>query len=210
MLLTLGEIPDEVAALRELRRLLKQRGRVVIGEVLINPDYVSPRALEEKAKDAGFVLEHITGQSFPTLRYSALRRSSNSDRLFLVFRRIAIGNLIRFALEQPEEFSVRSGLIKCQVIGECISCARARTNSNRTLWWYLATGPAPSVGVTAETTGRSCCTENSTPDALTSGRATVPVGKPKRVVSKRVATWGTGQMMQSFRQDKRSIEATAS
>ena len=71
MLLTLGEIPDEVAALRELRRLLKQRGRVVIGEVLINPDYVSPRALEEKAKDAGFVLEHITG---PKFSYFALLR----------------------------------------------------------------------------------------------------------------------------------------
>ena len=49
-----------------------------------------------------------------------------------------------------------------------------------------------------------------TPDALTSGRATVPVGKPKRVVSKRVTTGGTSQMMQSFRPDKRSVEAATS
>jgi len=58
MIGTLGEIPDKVTALRELRRVLKQRGRVVIGEVLLDPDYVSPRALQEKAKDPGFILKH--------------------------------------------------------------------------------------------------------------------------------------------------------
>jgi ubiquinone/menaquinone biosynthesis C-methylase UbiE len=73
MIGTLGEIPDKVAALRELRRVLKPRGRVVVSEVLIDPDYVSPRALEEKAKDAGFVLEHITG---PKFSYFALLRSA--------------------------------------------------------------------------------------------------------------------------------------
>jgi ubiquinone/menaquinone biosynthesis C-methylase UbiE len=73
MIGTVGEIPDKVAALRELRRVLKQRGRVVIGEVLIDPDYVSPRALQEDAKDAGFVLGHITG---PKFSYFALLRSA--------------------------------------------------------------------------------------------------------------------------------------
>ena len=72
MIGTLGEIPDKVATLRELRRVLKPRGRVVIGEVLIDPDYVSPRALKEKAKDTGLVLEHITG---PKFSYFALLRS---------------------------------------------------------------------------------------------------------------------------------------
>jgi ubiquinone/menaquinone biosynthesis C-methylase UbiE len=71
MIGTLGEIPDKVAALRELRRVLKPRGRVVISEVLIDPDYVSPRALQEKAKESGFVLEYITG---PKFSYFALLR----------------------------------------------------------------------------------------------------------------------------------------
>jgi len=95
MIGTLGEIPDKLAALRELRRVLKPTGRVVIGEVLIDPDYVSPRTLQEKAKDTGFVLEHQLAQSFPTLPYSALRRSNNPDRLFLDFGRIGNDNLIR-------------------------------------------------------------------------------------------------------------------
>jgi ubiquinone/menaquinone biosynthesis C-methylase UbiE len=64
MIGTLGEIPDKLAALRELRRVLKPKGRVVIGEVLIDPDYVSPRSLGEKAKDAGLILEHIAGPKF--------------------------------------------------------------------------------------------------------------------------------------------------
>jgi len=58
MIGTLGEIPDKVTALRDLRWVLKQRGRVFIGEVLLDPDYVSPRALQEKAKDPGFILKH--------------------------------------------------------------------------------------------------------------------------------------------------------
>jgi len=53
MIGTLGEIPDKVTALRDLRPVLKQRGRVFIGEVLLDPDYVSPRTLQEKAKGPG-------------------------------------------------------------------------------------------------------------------------------------------------------------
>jgi ubiquinone/menaquinone biosynthesis C-methylase UbiE len=38
---TLGEIPDKRRALRELRRVLKRGGRLVVGEVLLDPHKVT-------------------------------------------------------------------------------------------------------------------------------------------------------------------------
>ena len=64
MIGTLGEIPDKVTALQDLRRVLKQRGRVFIDEVLLDPDYVSPRALQEKAKGPGVYSWALTGPKF--------------------------------------------------------------------------------------------------------------------------------------------------
>jgi hypothetical protein len=61
---TLGEIPDELAALREQRRVLKAHGRLVIGELILDPDFVSLAALKEKAASAGFVLERSSGPAF--------------------------------------------------------------------------------------------------------------------------------------------------
>ena len=71
----LGEIPDEVAALRELRRVLKAEGRLVIGEVVLDPDYVSPSALLEKTREAGFAFEQKVGRAvayFSVFRPAAL------------------------------------------------------------------------------------------------------------------------------------------
>lgn len=60
----LGEIPDAGAALRELRRVLKPDGRLLIGEVLIDPDFISLPALQEKARTAGLAFERKVGLSF--------------------------------------------------------------------------------------------------------------------------------------------------
>ena len=65
----LGEIPDPRAALAELRRVLKPNGRLVVCEVLIDPDYVTPAVLQDMARDAGFALERLVG---PRFAYSAL------------------------------------------------------------------------------------------------------------------------------------------
>lgn len=67
----LGEIPDAVVALRELRRVLKPDGRLLIGEVLIDPDFISLRMLQEMARDAGFVFERKVG---PSIAYCAVFR----------------------------------------------------------------------------------------------------------------------------------------
>jgi ubiquinone/menaquinone biosynthesis C-methylase UbiE len=67
----LGEIPDPPAALRQLHRVLKPSGRLVVSEVFIDPDFISLADLRRKVKEEGFVFDHSTGSAFA---YSAIFR----------------------------------------------------------------------------------------------------------------------------------------
>jgi ubiquinone/menaquinone biosynthesis C-methylase UbiE len=69
----LGEIPDHRAALRELARVVKPNGRVVVGELFGDPHWVSPNALRRHAEQAGLRFEHRTGSP---LGYFARFRAS--------------------------------------------------------------------------------------------------------------------------------------
>jgi len=57
MVTVLGEIPDKIAALREVRNSLKPGGILSVTEVLPDPHYQSKAAVRRMAKEAGFEVE---------------------------------------------------------------------------------------------------------------------------------------------------------
>jgi ubiquinone/menaquinone biosynthesis C-methylase UbiE len=60
----LGEIPDAAAALREIRRVLKPDGRLVVGELFGDPHFTTRGSLERMGRDAGLELVETSGNWF--------------------------------------------------------------------------------------------------------------------------------------------------
>jgi ubiquinone/menaquinone biosynthesis C-methylase UbiE len=77
MVAVLGEVPDQDGAMRELRRVLKSTGRIVVGELAGDPHMVTVGALRARAERAGLEFERRVG---PPFGYFGVLRPNDATR----------------------------------------------------------------------------------------------------------------------------------
>ena len=103
LITVLGEIPDQDAALRELARVLKPGGRLVVGELFGDPHWVSPRGLSHAPKPPA------SRSRSASARHSGTSPASPRSRLCQLIPRRLIASEERQELDIPL-LGIRIGL----------------------------------------------------------------------------------------------------
>lgn len=98
----LGEVTDRTAAFAELRRVLKGVGRLIVGETILDPDFVSQRDLRTLARQTGFAVERTVGS---LLSYLMLLRPASPA----CDARLAAGESGNMRHERPDRGSAAKG-----------------------------------------------------------------------------------------------------
>jgi ubiquinone/menaquinone biosynthesis C-methylase UbiE len=80
LVLVLGEVPDQAAALSELRRVIRPGGRLVVGELVPDPHVVPFARLRERAEAAGFVFADRIGGRLGYLARFELPAEPDAER----------------------------------------------------------------------------------------------------------------------------------
>lgn len=71
MITVLPEIPDQLRALQEIKRVLKPGGVLAVSELLLDPDYPLKETTARRGEDAGFQVEENYGNFWAyTVRFS--------------------------------------------------------------------------------------------------------------------------------------------
>lgn len=74
MITVLQEIPDKARALKEAKRVLKNKGILAVTELLVDPDYPWKKTTVRMVTSAGFTLQQIQGGA---LNYTITFSSDN-------------------------------------------------------------------------------------------------------------------------------------
>ncbi|MFA9417378.1 class I SAM-dependent methyltransferase [Natrinema sp. HArc-T2] len=79
LVLVLGEIPDQERTLAELERVLKPGGRLVVGESLPDPHFVTRETLRARLERAGFRFEDDVGMCGSYFARASVPPSTTAD-----------------------------------------------------------------------------------------------------------------------------------